>query len=145
VIAISLFAGVINIKDFFYYGKGITLGIPKKTKKYLMGLINRASVPASFILGVSVAILEAPCSVPIYLAVIEILKAEGSTLAAVFPYVLIYNLMFILPLVVLSLAVYFGYKAEYFEKASLKNKRYMKLIIGIILIILAIVLLLGWL
>ncbi len=145
VIVISIIAGLLNIKDFFWYGKGVSLGIPKAAKGYLKGLINRASVPSAFILGVSVGILEAPCSVPIYLAVIEVLKGEGGTLATVFPHILIYNLMFILPLVVLSIAVYFGYKAHVLEKQTLKTKRWMKLWIGIILLLLAAALLFGWL
>jgi cytochrome c biogenesis protein CcdA/thiol-disulfide isomerase/thioredoxin len=137
VIIVSVVAGIINIKDFFWYGKGISLGVPKKTKKYLQQLISMASVPASLILGVSVAILEAPCSVPIYLAVIEVLKGEGARLLSVIPYILLYNLMFIVPLVVLSTLVSFGYRAHILEKKSLEAKRYMKLGIGIILLVLA--------
>lgn len=143
VIGISFAAGAINIKDFFYYGKGISLGIPKAAKGYLKGLINRASVPSSFMLGVSVGLLEAPCSVPIYLAVIEVLKGEGNTLGQVMPYILLYNLMFILPLLALSVAVYLGKSANYFERQSLKSKRWMKLALGIILLLLGLVLLFG--
>lgn len=144
VIAIAIVAGLINIKDFFWYGKGVSLGIPKATKRYLQRLINKASVSASFVLGVSVAVLEAPCSVPIYLAVIEVLKSEGSTLAHVFPYILVYNIMFILPLVVLSFIVYKGFSAHVIEKRSITAKRWMKLAIGLLLILLAIAMLLGW-
>ena len=143
VIIISIVAGLINIKDFFYYGKGVSLGIPKSTKKYLESLIHKASVPASLVLGVSVAILEAPCSVPIYLAVIEVLKNEGTSLLAVMPYILIYNLMFILPLIVLATLVYMGYRAEIFERQTVKGKRYMKLVIGVLLLVLAALLSLG--
>ena len=144
VIAVSLGAAMINIKDFFWYGKGISLGIPKSAKNYLMSLIHMASVPASLILGVSVAILEAPCSIPIYLTVIEVLKGAGKTIGAIFPYILVYNLMFILPLVVLSVMVYRGYDAKIFEQKSLAAKRYMRLVVGIILLLLAAAMLLRW-
>lgn len=145
VIIVSIIAGLINIKDFFWYGKGVSLGIPKSTKKYLMSLVNKASVSASAILGISVAVLEAPCSVPIYLAVIEVLKSEGATLMGVFPYMLIYNFMFIVPLIIISFAVYYGFSADYLEKQSLKAKKWMKLGLGLILLGLAVALLLGWL
>ncbi|MFH1398903.1 MAG: thioredoxin domain-containing protein [Candidatus Woesearchaeota archaeon] len=145
VVGVSLVAGLINIKDFFAYGKGISLGIPKSSKKFLMAMINKASVAASVVLGVSVAVLEAPCSIPIYLSVIEVLKSEGQTVGAVLPHILMYNLMFIVPLVIISAATYLGYKATYFESASIKAKRYMKLCIGLLLIGLAVALMKGWL
>jgi cytochrome c biogenesis protein CcdA len=100
----------------------VSLGIPSSAKDYLLSLIHKASVPASVVLGASVAVLEAPCSIPIYLTVIEVLKGAGRTLGAVFPYILAYNLMFILPLVVLSFAVYRGYDAKIFEQKSLSAK-----------------------
>lgn len=145
VIVIALAAGLINIKDFFWYGKGVSLGIPKMAKGYLMSLVHLASVPAAFVLGASVAVLEAPCSIPIYLSVIEVLKGAGRSLGQVFPYIIIYNLMFILPLIVLAVAVYLGRDAKLFEDKSLPAKRYMKLVIGIILILLALAFIFGWL
>jgi cytochrome c biogenesis protein CcdA/thiol-disulfide isomerase/thioredoxin len=144
VVAVSIVAGLINIKDFFWYGKGISLGIPKSAKGYLMSLVHLASVPASLVLGISVAVLEAPCSIPIYLSVIEVLKGAGRSLVAVMPYILLYNLMFILPLVVIAVAAYRGYDAKIFEEKSLAAKRYMKLVIGIILILLALAFILRW-
>jgi len=145
VIVVALAAGLINIKDFFWYGKGISLGIPKMAKGYLMSLVHLASVPAAFVLGASVAVLEAPCSIPIYLSVIEVLKGAGRSLGQVFPYIIVYNLMFILPLIVLAAAVYLGKDAKLFEDRSLAAKRYMKLAIGLILIILALAFILRWL
>ena len=143
VIIICLVAGAINIKDFFAYGKGVSLGIPKRTKDYLQSLINKASVPAAVVLGVSVAVLEAPCSVPIYRAVIELLRSAGSGIWSILPYILLYNLMFIVPLIVIAVAVYVGYRADILEQSSLRLKRYMKLTMGILLLVLAALLVSG--
>jgi cytochrome c biogenesis protein CcdA len=107
-------------------------------------LVHLASVPASIILGASVAVLEAPCSIPIYLSVIEVLKGAGRSLTAVFPYILMYNLMFIIPLIVVSVAAYNGYNAKIFEEKSLSAKKYMKLVIGLILLLLATAFILRW-
>ena len=144
VITISIIAGLINVKDFFWYGRGISLGIPKSAKGYLMNLVHLASVPAAFVLGVSVAALEAPCSIPIYLSVIEVLKGAGRPLIAVAPYILLYNVMFIIPLVIVWVAVYRGYDAKIFEEKSLAAKRYMKLVIGLVLLLLAAAFILRW-
>jgi cytochrome c biogenesis protein CcdA len=144
VITISIAAGLINIKDFFWYGKGISLGIPKSAKGYLTNLIHVASVPAALVLGASVAVLEAPCSIPIYLSVIEVLKGAGRPLVSVLPFILLYNLFFIVPLVALSVLVYKGHDAKIFEEKSLAAKKYMKLVIGIVLLLLALAFIKGW-
>ena len=83
------------------------------------------------------AILEAPCSVPIYLTVIEILKAEGHAFVWVLPYILLYNMMFIIPLITLAVLVYIGKDAAVLEKWRDSHKRWMRLLIGIILLVLA--------
>lgn len=136
-IIMALFTGLINIKDYFYYGKGITLKIPESSKKHIESLTKKASMPAALILGSLVALLEAPCSIPIYLTVIEVLKGHGSGLIEIMPYVLVYNIMFILPLVILATVIYFGGEAAALEKWRDSNKRLMKLMLGTILILLA--------
>jgi len=142
-IALAIVAGLINIKDFFWYGKGFSLEIPKRSKKYIESLATKATVSAALILGVLVALLEAPCSVPIYLTILEVLKSHGSAILGVMPYILLYNLMFILPLVILATMIYIGASAKGLEKWRESNRRYMKLAIGLILIGLALAMLFG--
>lgn len=142
-IAMAVATGLINIKDFFVYGKGVTLRIPVKSKKFIEALVAKASVPSAIILGGAVAILEAPCSIPIYLTVLEVLKSGGHNLIKVMPYIILYNLMFILPLVVLASMVYVGTEVSFLEKWREQNKGYMKLVIGLLLLALAIAMLLG--
>jgi cytochrome c biogenesis protein CcdA len=137
-IILAIIAGLINIKDFFFYGKGFSLEIPKKAGKHIERLAMKATIPAAILLGSLVAILEAPCSIPIYLTVIEVLKSQGQMLFQVMPYILLYNLMFILPLVILAIIIYVGAEAKALEKWRESNRRYMKLALGIILIMLAI-------
>lgn len=136
-ISLALFTGLINIKDYFYYGKGITLKIPESSKKHIESLTKKASVPSALVLGSLVALLEAPCSIPIYLTVIEVLKGHGSSLLAIMPYILVYNFMFILPLVILASVIYYGGEAKALEKWRDSHKRTMKLMLGTILILLA--------
>ena len=143
-ISLALIAGLINIKDYFYYGKGITLKIPESSKTYIQKLTKKATFPSAILLGSLVAILEAPCSIPIYLTVIEVLKSQGHILAQILPYILIYNIMFILPIIVLALMIYSGGESKPLEKWRDKHKRLMKLMLGSILIILALAMYLGY-
>lgn len=143
-IALALFTGLINIKDYFYYGKGLTLKIPESSRKHIEGLTKKATVPAALALGSLVALLEAPCSIPIYLTVVEVLKGHGSSLLAIMPYVLVYNIMFILPLVILALVIYYGGEAKVLERWRDSHKRMMKLMLGTILILLALSMYFGY-
>ena len=143
VIVVALIAGAINIKDFFFFGKGVSLKIPDSAHNFIQKFSKKASVFSAVVLGSGVAILEAPCSVPIYLTVIEILKAEGRALAQVFPYIMIYNLAFILPLLALAIFMYEGKEAKALESWRKAYRRHMRLMIGVILIGLAIAMIIG--
>lgn len=136
-IGFAVFAGLINLKDFFAYGKGFSLEIPKFSKKYIESLAAKASIPAALIMGSLVALLEAPCSVPIYLTVLEVLKGQGRTLLNIMPHILIYNIMFILPIAVLAIFIYYGAEAKAFEEWRQKHKKFLKLSLAIILFVLA--------
>ena len=136
-IGFAIFAGLINLKDFFAYGKGFSLEIPKFSKKYIESLAAKASVSAALVMGGVVALLEAPCSVPIYLTVLEVLKGQGRTLLAIMPHILVYNIMFILPIVVLAVLIYYGAEARALEGWRLKHRKFMKLSLAIILLVLA--------
>jgi len=144
-IALAIIAGAINIKDFFFYGKGFSLRIPKKSKRAIEGLAQKATLSSAIVLGGLVALLEAPCSIPIYLTVLEVLKGSGYGIIGVMPYILLYNLMFIIPLLFVAGMVYYGTQADALEKWRTKYRRWMKLSIGLILIGLAMAMLFGWL
>ncbi len=136
-VGFAVFAGLINLKDFFAYGKGFSLEIPKFSKKYIESLAAKASVPAALVMGCLVALLEAPCSVPIYLTVLEVLKGQGKSLLGVMPHIFIYNVMFILPIAVLALLIYFGAEAKALEGWRQKHRKFMKLSLAVILLVLA--------
>lgn len=136
-VGFAVFAGFINLKDFFAYGKGFSLEIPKFSKKYIESLAAKASVPAAVVMGCLVAVLEAPCSVPIYLTVLEVLKGQGKGLLGVMPHIFIYNVMFILPVAVLASFIYFGAEAAVLENWRQKHRKLMKLSLAVILLVLA--------
>ena len=136
-IGFAVFAGLINLKDFFAYGKGFSLEIPKFSKKYIESLAAKASIPAALIMGGLVALLEAPCSVPIYLTILEVLKGQGRTLLDIMPHIMIYNIMFILPIAVLAIFIYYGAEAKALEGWRQKHRKFMKLSLAVILLALA--------
>lgn len=136
-IGFAILAGLINLKDVFAYGRGFSLEIPKFSKRYIESLASKASVPASIVLGGLVAILEAPCSVPIYLTVLEVLKGQGMNVVQIMPHIIIYNIMFILPIAVLAFFIYYGAEAKALEGMRTRYRRLMKLSLAVILFVLA--------
>ncbi|PIO00199.1 hypothetical protein COT72_02510, partial [archaeon CG10_big_fil_rev_8_21_14_0_10_43_11] len=70
---VAILAGLINIKDFFWYGKGFSLQIPASKKKTIEHVARRANIPAAIILGFLVSLFELPCTGGIYLAILALL------------------------------------------------------------------------
>lgn len=130
--------GVIEIKDFFWYGKGISLKIPDSVKPFLEKVSKKGTVWAVILLGVMVALVELPCTGGIYLAILSLMHVNKTFGAG---YLLIYNLIFILPLVAIVLGTYFGTKTQSITNWTEENKKWMRLLAGIVMISLAIYLL----
>ncbi|MBI2047368.1 hypothetical protein HYT26_04385 [Candidatus Pacearchaeota archaeon] len=138
---ISIAAGAINVKDFFWYGKGITLAIPESKKGVIEKYVQKASLPAAIILGVLVSMFELPCTGGIYLAILSLIAKNAYAMAV--PYLLLYNLIFVLPLIIILLAVYFGMPAGHAEKFRLEKRKWLRLIMGIVMIALGAAMLAG--
>lgn len=128
-VLMSVFA-LIEFKDFFWYGKGISLKIPAFAKSGIESLVQRGTLFAILLLGIFVAIVEAPCTGGPYLAVLTLL--ESNKIAGV-GYLLLYNLIFVLPLVIISFLIYSGEKTEKIKNWVENNKRYMRLAMGVLL------------
>lgn len=135
---LAIAAGLINLKDFFWYGKGITLRIPQSRKPTIRKWVERASLPAAIVLGFLVALFELPCTGGIYLAILAMLASNGEALL----YLIVYNIMFVLPLVLILLFVYFGLRVEQVKAFKESKKNWMKLAMGIFLLLLGAVMLL---
>lgn len=135
---IAIVAGIINIKDYFYYGKGFSLKIPDSKKSIIERFAYKANIPAAIVLGFLVSMFELPCTGGVYLAILAML-ANSNVIAL--PYLLVYNLMFVLPLIVIMLVIYFGMKAEHIERWKESRKNWMRLVLGLVLVGLGLIML----
>lgn len=130
-------AGLIELKDFFWYGRWISLAIPVGVSKQLSGMASRTTVVGVTILGMFVAGVELPCTGAPYLAIITLLSRYFDF--AAFLLLILYNIIFILPLIVILIMVAFGAKVYDIKAWKQSNKGYMRLFAGLLLIVL------GWL
>lgn len=133
--------GLLEVKDFFWYGRGITLSIPVKRVAQIEHMVKKVSYPGAIILGIFVAAVELPCTGGPYLAITALLSKIGFNLA-VFGYLLLYNFIFVIPLLVILTVVYFGFSAKKVQAWKNKERKWMRLATGIIMIALGILLIL---
>jgi cytochrome c biogenesis protein CcdA len=131
-------AGLLEIKDFFWYGKGFSLSIfPSEARRIKLYVEKVTDSPlAAFFLGVFVALVELPCTGFAYLAVLGLVSLSGLTISNL-TLLIIYNIIFVLPLIVILWFVYKGMGTKKFEAWRQKNKKWMRLAIGLVLLGLA--------
>ena len=131
---IVLIGGIIELKDFFWEGKGFSLKIPAGVKPKLEKYVHKGTLPALIVLGALVALVELPCTGGIYLAILSMISEHGTL--GIF-YLLLYNFIFVLPLIVITYAIYRGVKVEGINVWVQRNKRFMRLAAGLIMVFLA--------
>lgn len=129
---IIVLLGLVEIKDFFWYGRGFSLRIPVVFAKKIHMMANKITVPGVVLTGVFVAGVELPCTGAPYLAIITILSTNFN-LAALLLLVL-YNVIFVLPLVIILLMVAAGTKLPVIKAWKQESRGVMRLSIGFLLI-----------
>lgn len=139
--AVAIILGVVNIVDAAVRKDGFLLAIPASRKPVIERYIRTATLPAAFILGVLVGIFELPCAGGIYLTILG-LMSNTMTLAEGIPYLLLFNIIFILPLIVILLVVVFGIPPERVNTWRLENRRLLRAAIGLAMVAVGLVILL---
>ena len=91
--------GVLNLLGRFFPTFPIKLKMPNITKGLMAKLMDKVSFPAVFGLGLLVGICQFPCMGGPYLMVIGLLRDQMTYLSG-FNYLLLYNFILIIPLVV---------------------------------------------
>lgn len=130
---LAIIAGLINIKDFFWYGKGISLAIPEDKKPLLEKYIKHASLPAAIVLGFLVALFELPCTGGFYLAILALLAQETTYWSGVV-YLLFYNIVFVAPLFIILVIVYKGVSPQQLENWRTAKRKWLRLVMGLVLV-----------
>ena len=139
---VLLAAGLINLKDFFRPDLPVHLEIPQNARPKLLSLVEKISAPTTVLLAILVTLLETPCSLPIYIGTATLLNQASFAFPIVLAYFLYYNLLFVLPLIIILFLVYRGREMVSLKDWEHKAKRWMKLSLGLLLTIMSIWLLL---
>ena len=135
--ALLIILGGINLINEFFPSFPIKLRIPQAAHHKIAELMNKASLPAVFLLGALVGLCEFPCTGGPYLMVLGLLHDQGTYLNGV-GYLLLYNLIFILPLIVILLIASDNALLEKVKSWKKAETKHMRVWSGIAMIILGI-------
>jgi len=135
---LAILIGLANIKDFFWYGgAGFIMEIPRSWRPKLKDILGKVTTPfGAFLMGFIVCLFELPCTGGPYIVILGLLAEKTTQLLAI-PILLLYNLFFVLPLILITLMIYLGFtNVEKTTEWKEKNIRMLHLIAGIIMFIL---------
>ncbi|MBI2084870.1 MAG: hypothetical protein HYT70_04665 [Candidatus Aenigmarchaeota archaeon] len=135
VASLLMVAGLLEIKDFFWYGRWFSLSISGANAKRIERYAKRISLPSLIFLGFFVAAVELPCTGGPYLAITLLLSQSFN--ATAFAMLVLYNIIFIIPLVAILAVVMLGARVDVVKKWKQRTKAYMRLATGLILIVLS--------
>jgi cytochrome c biogenesis protein CcdA/glutaredoxin len=141
--AVALLLGIITIADVLRNKETFILSIPESQKGRLGNYIRIASLPAAFVLGLLAGILGFSCTGGIYISILGLMGMEMTVMAGL-PWLVLYNIVYILPLILITLLVAYGISMERADSMKAEYKRTIRMIIGVILVVLGAVILLGW-
>jgi len=133
--AFVLLAGLLEIKDYFWYGRWFALAIPRRFISTIEAKVTgvHASLVAAFSFGALVTLVELPCTGAPYLAVLTLMSQSGYQYLASLPLLLFYNLVFVLPLIVIIYLAYRGVNLKRMEGWRKEKRGLMRLFIGLAL------------
>ncbi|MGY4884152.1 MAG: cytochrome c biogenesis CcdA family protein [Nanobdellota archaeon] len=142
---LAMIIGALNIKDFFFYKKGsfateMPLFMRPKVKKIIDGV---TSPVGAFVIGFLVTLFLLPCTIGPYVVASGLLSELG--IIGALPWLLYYNLIFVIPMIIITLIVYWGFRrVEDVSGWKEKNIKKLHLIAGILLFLVGLGILLGW-
>jgi hypothetical protein len=149
--AFSLVLGFFAVSDFVKYKKtgdteGLVLQLPKVVKNRIHAVIGmhyrkgkgeearkrsvlRLAISA-VVTGFLISLLEAVCTGQVYLPTISFVLKTTHLKAEAFGYLLLYNLMFALPLFIIFIFAVFGVTSQQFSNVLKKNMLAVKLLMA---------------
>jgi len=131
---ILVVVGALALSSGWWPNFPLKLKIPQVSHKWIAKLMHEASLPTAFLLGIVVGLCEFPCTGGPYLAAIGLLH-DGTTYLKGAAYLVFYNLVFVLPLVIILAVAADRLVLSRLESWRANNLRSLKLWSGAAMII----------
>ncbi len=140
---IAILLWIFNLKDYFWYGKFFVMEVPLSWRPKLKSLVRSITWPISaFFIWILVSLFLLPCTSWPYIVILGMLWHNETYLKAVL-LLLLYNVIFILPMIGITIWTYFWMNVEKAEEKRTKSLQLLHLIAWIIMLIMWIVLVTG--
>lgn len=147
VAVLAILIGLFNLKDYLWYGKWFVMEVPMSWRPKLKMLLKGVtSVPGAFLIGFVISLFLLPCTSGPYIVILGLL-AKAATKNYALSLLLLYNFIFVLPMLFITGAIYFGFTTtEQAEEWRTKKLKLLHLIAGAAILLLGIAMLVGlWL
>ncbi|MDO8574920.1 MAG: cytochrome c biogenesis protein CcdA [bacterium] len=136
--SLLILLGGINIINEFFPAFPVKLKIPAGAHRKMAELVEKGSAPAAFVLGGLVGLCEFPCTGGPYLMVLGLLHDQATYLKGL-GYLIFYNLIFVMPLVIILFIAGDKKVLEKVQNWQQKEKGMMRLWSGVIMIALGLI------
>ena len=149
--ASAFVVAVLSFRDAQLASRGelgeMTLQLPSGLKTRIRGVIRTGSkathfVIAAFIVGIFISLLELACTGQVYLPTIQYMLNAGHGSAV--RHLLVYNVAFIIPLLVVFLLAFLGLRSEALIAFQQRRTALVKALTGLLFLALAAFLLFGY-
>jgi uncharacterized membrane protein HdeD (DUF308 family) len=142
VAAVALVFGAVNVKDFFYWNRGLSFTIPDRFKpkiaRELSETVRKDSLAMTLfgtaVIAAGIVLVELPCTAGFPLIYSNILAERGVQTGFAFVLLGLYMLIYLLDELAVFLGITYTMEKTRFEE---KHGRYLKLLGGMIMIALA--------
>lgn len=128
-------AGVIQLKDVFFPDMPIHLRMSMRGFEKLTKLMSKASFGITALIGFLTTVFSTPCMLPLYIGTTAVIARSGLPMVEVLGYFLYYNLIFILPLIVVLLVMAGGRKVIDMKEWEHKNTKWLRFVLGVALVL----------
>jgi cytochrome c biogenesis protein CcdA len=130
---IAILFGLLNAKEYFFPNAPFKIRMPLSVRAKAGEWAYKATIPSAVVLGVFIGISQFPCTGAVYLAILGYLQLKVTFIQGIF-YLMIYNLMFVAPLIIVFAFASNRVVTEKMINWQEKNGRKMHLMLAVLMI-----------
>jgi len=127
-----------QLKEVFLPGSRFRLGPPKWASKKMIDLMERISIPVAVLLGFLTTAMGTPCMLPLYLGTVTVLVNSGLASSEVMVKFLYYNLVLILPMMVVFVVMVKGKRVVGIKEWEHRTEKWWRLLLGVAMLFVSI-------
>jgi cytochrome c biogenesis protein CcdA len=143
--AVAIFAGVINVKDYFFFQRGFSCTLPKTEKLKFTDRVDRLKFVRSWqgllvgtiIVAITVNLYELLCTIGLPIVYLRILTLHELSYWVYYSYIAAYCVIYVIPLIVIVLLFAYTLGGSEF---SVHNVKRLKLASGVMILFLGLAL-----